>query len=179
MREEDLIFKVAKGDQQALRTLILLYNSRLFSYAYGILQNYEDAEEAVAETFYQIWRSARNYRGDSRASTWIFGVCRNVIRNMLRKNKRHPFMFEIREEDAVVEEEVEPMEVELVVKALDRLPPIHREVLHLAYYEDMPYEEIAKVLGVPLNTVKTRVFNAKKKLLRTIEELKNDHKESL
>ncbi|RME13154.1 MAG: RNA polymerase sigma factor, partial [Aquificota bacterium] len=175
MREEELIARIARGDQQALKTLILMYNSRLFSYAYGILQNYEDAEEAVAETFYQIWRSARNFRGDSRVSTWLFGICRNVIRNMLRKNRRHPFMLEIREEDAVVEEEIEPMEVELIAKALDRLPAIHREVLHLAYYEDMPYEEIARVLGVPVNTVKTRVFNAKKKLLKAMEELKNEH----
>ncbi len=179
MQEQELIKQIAKGDEKALRTLILMYNSRLFSYAYGILQNYEDAEEAVAETFYQVWRSAKKYRGESRVSTWLFGVCRNVIRNMIRKNKRHPNMLEIREEDAVIEEEAQPVEVELISKAIEKLPPIHREVLHLAYYEEMPYEEIAKILDIPVNTVKTRVFNARKKLLRIIEEMKNEYKGSL
>lgn len=180
MKEENIIALIAQGEEKALRTLIDLYKARLFSYAYGLLQNYEDAEEAVAETFYQVWKSAKNFRGNSRVSTWLFGVCRNVIRNMQRKKMREIKTLELMEDDAVVEEFVEPVDVDLIKRALTCLSPAHREVLHLAFYEDLSYEEIASILNIPVNTVKTRVFYAKKKLFECIEELRNEeHKTSL
>jgi RNA polymerase sigma-70 factor (ECF subfamily) len=174
MREEEIIAQIAEGREEALKKLILMYNSRLFSYAYGLLQNYEDAEEAVAETFFQVWRSARNFKGGSKVSTWLFGVCRNVIRNMLRKKMKELKTLELMERDAVSEELPIPEDVHMVRRALEALPPTHREVLHLVFYEELPYEEVAKVLGIPLNTVKTRVFYAKRRLLEAIKEVSGE-----
>ncbi len=174
MRDEELIKEIAKGNEKALKELMNLYRSRLFFYAYGILQNYEDAEEAVSETFYQVWRSAKSFRGGAKVSTWLFGITRNVSRNMLRKRLREPKTLEIMEQDALLDDtHLEGEDIQLIKEALEKLPPTHREVLHLAFYEDFSYEEIANILGVPLGTVKTRVFHAKRKLLEVInEELK-------
>ncbi len=175
MRDEELIDQIAKGDEKALKKLMDLYRNRLFFYVYGLLENYEDAEEVVAETFYQVWRSAKNFKGSSKVSTWIFGIARNVSRNMLRKRMREIKTVEIMEHDAVFEDQsIDSESAELVKKALERLPVAHREVLHLAFYEELPYEEIAKILGIPLGTVKTRVFYAKKRLLEVIKELKDE-----
>ncbi|SNZ12122.1 RNA polymerase sigma factor [Hydrogenobacter hydrogenophilus] len=175
MSDTQLIKRIAKGDQEALRELINIYKARLFYYAYGILRDYEDAQEAVSETFFQVWRSAKNFRGDSKVSTWLFGITRNVMRNMLRKRTKEVKTVEIMEHDAVYENDPwEPEDVEVLKKALERLSPAHREVLHLAFYEELSYEEISQVLGVPVGTVKTRVFYAKKKLLELIKEIRDE-----
>lgn len=176
MKEEELIKEIAKGKEDALRTFIKLYERRVFMYAYSVLQNYEDAEEATSETFFQVWRSAKNFEGRSKVSSWVFGIARHVCMGMLRKKLKHPPTLELFETDAVVEEEDAQLDIELLRKALELLPPHHREVLHLAYYEELPYEEIAQILRIPLNTVKTRVHYAKKKLLEVVRELSGERK---
>lgn len=139
------------------------------------MRDYEDAQEAVSETFFQVWRSAKNFRGDSKVSTWLFGITRNVIRNMLRKRTKEVKTVEIMEHDAVYENDPwEPEDVGVLKKALELFPPAHREVLHLAFYEELSYEEIAQLLKLPLGTVKTRVFYAKKKLLELIKEIRDE-----
>ena len=174
MDETSLIEEIAKGNEKSLKKLIRLYKDRVFLYAYGILQNYEDSEEATAEVFFQIWRSARRFSGRSKVSTWIFGITRNVCMNMLRKRKKQLPTLEIMERDAVYEEVDLEEDVEILRRAIDQLPPAHREVIHLAFYEELPYSEIAQILEVPENTVKTRVFHAKRKLKEIVKRLKGE-----
>ncbi|NPA41533.1 MAG: sigma-70 family RNA polymerase sigma factor [Aquificae bacterium] len=178
MDEVALIRGVAKGDEEALKKLIRLYKDRVFLYVYGLLRNYEDSEEATAETFFQIWRSAKKFKGFSKPSTWIFGVARNVAMNILRKRRKEFKTFELEDWDSPVEDVEVPENVELLRRAIEMLSPAHREVIHLAFYEDMSYSEIAEVLGIPENTVKTRVFHAKKKLRDLVKELENGDKGS-
>ncbi len=178
MNESTLIEEIAKGNEKALKKLIDLYKDRVFAYTYSLLQNYEDSEEATAETFFQIWKSAKRFKGNSKVSTWIFGVARNVCMNFIRKRKRHPLTYEINERDAVYEDVELDEDVEILRKAIEELPPLHREVIHLAFYEDLPYSEIAKILNIPENTVKTRVFHAKKKLKEIVRRLKNEDQKS-
>lgn len=166
---EELISAIAKGDEKALRELIRLMQARVYAYCYSLLGNEEDAEELASETFFQVWKSAGKFKGSSKATTWIFGIARNLCMNHLRKKKIQ--FLELMEGDAVYEPEKEESEYdpELVKKAMERLNPLHREVLYLAYYEEMPYAKIAEILGIPENTVKTRVFNAKRRLKELIE----------
>ncbi len=177
MDEISLIQEIAKGDEEALKKLIRLYKNRVFLYTYGILRDYEDSEEATAEVFFQVWRSAKKFKGRSRVSTWIFGIARNVCMNLLRKRKRRFQTLEIMERDAVYEEVDLDENIEILRQAIDQLPPAHREVIHLAFYEELPYSEIAQILKVPENTVKTRVFYAKKKLREIVKRLKGEDKE--
>lgn len=167
---EDIINSIAKGDEKALRELIMRMQARLYTYCFSLVGDEEDAEELTSEVFFQVWKSAKNFRGQSKASTWLFGIARNLCMNHLRK-KRIKFL-EIKEWDAVYDPEEEELnyDPELLKKAMEKLSPLHREVLYLAYYEDMSYNEIAKLLDIPENTVKTRVFNAKKKLRELIQD---------
>ncbi len=165
---EELIKAIARGEEKALRELIRLMQGRVYAYCYSLLGQEEDAEEITSEVFFQVWRSAKKFRGDSKATTWIFGIARNLCLNHLRKKKLQ--FMELLETDAVYEPEEEPeYDPELVKKAMEKLSPLHREVLYLAYYEELPYSKIAEILGTPENTVKTRVFNAKRKLKEIIE----------
>lgn len=165
---EELIKAIATGEEKALRELIRLMQGRVHAYCYSLLGREEDAEEITSEVFFQVWRSAKKFRGDSKATTWIFGIARNLCLNHLRKKKLQ--FMELLETDAVYEPEEEPeYNPELVKKAMEKLSPLHREVLYLAYYEELPYSKIAEILGIPENTVKTRVFNAKRKLKEIIE----------
>ncbi len=165
---EELIKAIARGEEKALRELIRLMQGRVYAYCYSLLGQEEDAEEITSEVFFQVWRSAKKFRGDSKATTWIFGIARNLCLNHLRRKKLQ--FMELLETDAVYEPEEEPeYDPELVKKAMEKLSPLHREVLYLAYYEELPYSKIAEILGIPENTVKTRVFNAKRKLKEIIE----------
>jgi len=171
-----LIKKIADGDEEALKKLIKIYRNRIFLYVYGLVGNYEDSEEVTAETFFQIWRSAKNFKGLSRPSTWIFGIARNLTMNLLRKKRRELLTYELEDRDIAVSDEDLPQNIELLRIAVEKLSPLHREVIHLAFYEELPYSEIAKILGIPENTVKTRVFHAKKKLKEIVKELEGEYK---
>lgn len=170
---EELIRRIAKGEERALKELIKLMQGRIYAYCLSLLLCAEDAEEITSEVFYQVWRSAKEFKGQSKATTWLFGIARNLCMNRLRK-KRMQFL-ELMEGDAVYhpEEEETDYDPEAVKRALEKLSPIHREVLYLAFYEEMSYSEIAKLLGIPENTVKTRVFHAKKKLKELLENEKS------
>lgn len=166
---EDIINSIAKGDEKALKELIMRMQARVYTYCFSLVGNEEDAEELTSEVFFQVWKSAKNFRGQSKATTWLFGIARNLCMNHLRKRKIK--FLEITEWDAVYDpnEEEHDYDPELLKKAMEKLSPLHREVLYLAYYEDMSYHEIAKLLDIPENTVKTRIFNAKKKLRELIQ----------
>ncbi len=165
---EELIRAIARGEEKALRELIRRMQGRVYAYCYSLVGCQEDAEELTSEVFFQVWRSAKKFRGDSKATTWIFGIARNLCLNHLRKRKIQ--FMELLEADAVCEPEEEPeCDPELIKRAMERLSPLHREVLYLAYYEELPYSSIGELLGIPESTVKTRVFNAKRRLREIIE----------
>lgn len=167
---EELLRRVARGEERALVELIRLMQGRVFAYCYSLVGSYEDAEELTSEAFFQVWRGAKNYRGESKASTWILGIARNLCMNFLKK--RRVQFLQIMEHDAPYhpEEEEPEYDPKSVQRAMERLNPIHREVLYLVFYEELSYGEISRLLGVPENTVKTRVFNAKRKLREILED---------
>jgi len=162
--ERELIAKIAKKDQNAFQTFFYIYKNRLYYYFYKLLENQEDAEELTMETFFRIYRNAGTFRGGSKVSSWVFGIARRVCLEHLKEKNKSIKTLELYEGDAVSEGSPINEDVELVRKAIEKLAPYEREVLFLAYYEELPYEDIAKVLDIPVGTVKSRVFNAKAKL---------------
>ncbi|MEN3033574.1 MAG: RNA polymerase sigma factor [Aquificaceae bacterium] len=162
---QEIIQRIAKGEESALVELINIMQKRVFSYCFSLVGNYEDAEEITSDVFFQIWKSASNFKNLSTPTTWIFGIARNLCLNHLRKKKFH--FQELLESDAVFnpsEEQELSATVEEIRQALTKLSPIQREILYLVFYEEMDYKSIATLLKIPENTVKTRVFNAKRKL---------------
>lgn len=160
--DRELISRVAAGDEVAFRQLYERYADRVFRYAFTLLRNRHLAEEVAQETMVAIWRGAGSFKGGSQVSTWIFGIARNQAHAFLRREvrgEREP------EEPLTLPDPAEAVEREgRVLSALAKLPPGQREVVVLAFYEGLSYREIARLLGVPEGTVKSRMHLAKRKL---------------
>jgi len=169
--EVELIKMVAQKDEKAFSTFFYLYKNRLFYYFYKVLEDQEDAEDLTVETFLRIYKKADSYRGESKVSSWIFGIARRVYLEHIKQKKHSIKTLEMYESDAVDDTPPINADVELVKKAIDKLSPQDREILFLAYYEELPYEEISKVLNIPVGTVKSRVFNAKNRLRIILKEM--------
>jgi len=164
---------IAAGDQSALRHLYQAYAGRIHSFAIGSLRNADEASEVVVDTMYQIWRHAGRFRGDSKASTWILGIARNVMLTKLRsRGPVHEDLPEDMPEDLPgPEEPTQRRQVLEAVKAcMDELPVEQRECLHLVYFEELSLSEVAEIQGCPENTVKTRLFHARRKIKPCLAE---------
>jgi RNA polymerase sigma-70 factor (ECF subfamily) len=167
--DEALVGLIAHGDRQAMRLLFARHNVRVFRFLVRIVGNEATAEDLVNEVFLEIWRSANRFEGRSQVTTWLLGIARFKALSDLRR--RLP--------DALDDETAERMEdpadgPESVMQNRDRtavlqscisqLSDAHRQVIDLVYYHEQSIEEVAQIIGVPANTVKTRVFHARKRI---------------
>ena len=161
-------------DSAALRILFQRYYSRVYWFVQRRLHDASLTEEVVADVFFEVWRSAGNFAGASRPSTWIFGIAHFKCVGAHRDRKRH-------KRAAVVPTNVEALhrvadgndageriesrsELRVVEQAIAALPDDQRLVIQLALVEGLPYDQIAAQLGVPEGTVKTRVARARARL---------------
>ncbi len=163
---EYLLQQVASKDKKAFGLLYNAINRRVYFYILGLVRDEMTAQDILADTFIEIWKSAPRFQGRSKAMTWILGIARNLSFKFLKKRRNFDDIdshFELK--NGAAEAFVEKLaNTELMKKALEHLSWNHREVLHLVFYEGLSYEEISKMLSIPVNTVKTRVFHAKKAL---------------
>ncbi|BAT71551.1 RNA polymerase sigma-70 factor, ECF subfamily [Thermosulfidibacter takaii ABI70S6] len=177
MRDERLyalIKAVAEGSEVAF---ICLYDEvwqKVYSFVFSILQNESISEDIVAETFLEIWKNASNFKGKADPLTWILGIARNkCLKELRRTSKRGMEPLENLPEPSM---DISPQQNNLFAKdfiqnVLAKLSPIHREVLNLVFYQGLSYSEIAELLDVPVNTVKTRVFYAKQRLKEILQQM--------
>jgi len=171
-----LVDAVASGDADAFERLYRIYEKRVFRYILGFVRDSALAEEVAADTLLAVWHGAKTFGRSSRVSTWILGIARHKAIDAVRRAARGARSTALDEAAELVESTPGPLDdadarsVErLTHRALELLSEEHREVLYLAFYEDVPYEEIASLLDVPQNTVKTRVYYAKRKLREQLE----------
>lgn len=174
-REVDLIARVAEGDRKAFEELYHLYHRRMSRFLTRLTRRYDVAEEVINDTFWIVWRKAHTFRGDSQPSTWILGIAyrkaRNAFRASARLAEKNLQMQELpltTEEPAGVEELRDWLE-----RALAQLPVEQRLAVELCYELGHSCEEIAGIMGCPVNTVKTRLFHARAKLQKLLPQLAN------
>lgn len=176
--DSDLLGAVATGGQAAFERLYHRYEKRLYQYVYTLVNDQTVAEDVVGETMIAIWRGAGTFSGTSRLSTWIFGIARHKSLDALRRAGRRQREVDLDGAadlpsscdsplDGVHRKQVES----LTKRALAMLSREHQEILRLVFYEELPYDEISTMLGIPSNTVKTRVFYAKQHLKRALDRL--------
>ena len=164
--DRELLARVATRDEVAFRRLYDRYATRVFRYALTILGSQHLAEEVVQETMVAVWNGARTFRGTAQVSTWIFGIARNQAHALLRREARGA---RTANEPLVLPDPAGQVEkVERVRSALERLPPEQREVVFFAFYEGLSYREIARILGIPEGTVKSRMYHAKRNLAEVL-----------
>lgn len=165
----ELVEKIRQGDQPALDLLYKRYSAPVYSLVWKILQNSEEAEDVALEVFWQVWRQADRYdpaRGAPPA--WIFTLARSRAIDRLRaRNRREDRTISIDDPNLhfdPLDENASPDQVvsfrqsrDAVRAALEKLSPVQREAVELAFLKGMTHVEIAEKLGQPLGTVKTRI----------------------
>src|SRR5215471_3037523 len=174
--ELEWVKRVAEGDRDAFEKLYAAYQTRLFRYLLRMVGDTGTAEELTNDTMVAAWKAAGSFKGQSKPSTWLFAIARNKALNAMRG--QHPVMVEVETAMAVAasssdspETSVSRGSLHAVMKqALQELSAEHREVIELTFYQELSYQEIAEIMQCPVNTVKTRMFYAKKRLQEALEQ---------
>jgi len=180
-RDRGLIERIARSDRAALKELYLLYHRRLARFLTRVTSRYDLAEEIINDTFWVVWQRAGQFRGASHVSTWIMGIAyRRGLKAIKRASVMQASVHDIPEDGGASHEPWSGAERrEWLNVALERLPSEQRLVLELAYHLGHSCEEIAQIMNCPVNTVKTRMFHARKKLKVLLPALAGIHPESL
>ena len=177
MRDEDLVRRYLAGDAEAFVTLVHRHEARIFNVCLRIVANRDDAADAAQETFLAALRKLTQFRGDAAFTTWLHRIAVNACYDLLRRQRRQPLLrlaIEVGDTDPDTGPPMPDHADEVVgtrdmAEALAGVPDEFRVALVLADVEDLPYEEIAKILDVPLGTVKSRVHRGRLALARTVQ----------
>jgi RNA polymerase sigma-70 factor (ECF subfamily) len=161
--DENLIRAIAAGSQAAMRTLYARHHLRVYHFIVRLGSDTDRAEDLVSEVFLSVWRQAGTFENRSQVSTWILSIARFKALTALGQ-RREPQL----DEDAIKTVADDADTPEQTVLHTDRRAQLHREVIDLVYYHDKSIEEVAKVLHLPKNTVKRRMFYARKHLARLL-----------
>lgn len=168
--EHRLLHAVAGGDRRAFEALFFSYFPRLSRFLSRFGQSRETVEEIVNDTFLVVWRRAGDFRGTSRVSTWIIGIAYRIALKSLRRDARFGS-----DEPPTEEPNIDPWKnlemQDWLLRALAQLPSEQRVVLELTYQFGLAVDEISVITGVPVGTVKTRMFHARQKLRTYLPQL--------
>lgn len=168
--DEDLLLqRIIEGNTWAFEMFYKIYYPRLFRFILGMTHQSEFVEELIQETLLVVWEKPTNFNNNSKISTWVFGIAYNKTLKALSKHARRSQDIDVEElketlsdPDANAEQHQE--NADWLNTALSILSPEQRAVIELTFYHGLAYQEIAKILDCPENTVKTRMFHARKKL---------------
>lgn len=181
--DEELIARFQQGDLHAFDLIVQRYKEQLLNFVYRFLGNQEQAEDILQETFLRVYRNRHAYRRVARFSTWIYTIAGNLARTELRKrNRRRLFSISdmgVEDKDYEVSDEVYNPEAhvdtilheEVIQREINRLSPKFREVIILRDIQELSYEEISKILRIPIGTVKSRVNRARLRLQARLQKL--------
>jgi len=167
--DEALIGRIAAGDKLAMQVLFARHHVRVYRFVLRLVRNQTLAEDLISEVFLDVWRQAGKFEARSTVSTWLLAIARFKALSSLRKRSEEELDDEAA---AAIEDPGDDPEVavqkkdksEVLRKAIAQLSPEHREIIDLVYYHEKSVEEVAEIVGIPENTVKTRMFYARKRL---------------
>ena len=168
-QEVTLLKRVAEQqDEVALTELFLNYQPRLFKFVFRLTQSYTIADEMVNDIMLLIWQKAATFRGDSKVSTWIFGIAyRQTMRRVTRKQLQIKHGVEFDDIPAVNDSNAE--QENWVQQGIQSLPAAQQIAVELVFFLGLSYREVAEITDSSINTVKTRMFHARKKLKKHLE----------
>lgn len=171
--DQTLLWRAGEGDDEAFRQLYERHQRRVYFFLMRMLGEQTAAEDVMVEVFAAAWRQASTFQGRSSVSTWLLGIARNLANNELRSRRHHDCIDDHQHLPApAVAAGEQGDRARVVAAALGRVSAKHREVLDLVFYHELKYGEIAELLGVPVGTVKTRMYHAKDALRGALGEMK-------
>src|SRR6266576_940355 len=172
--DEVLIGRIASGDRLAMQVLFARHHVRVFRFVLRLVRDESTAEDLISEVFLDVWRQAGRFEGRSAVSTWLLAIGRFKALSALRRRPDEELDDETAEaiEDPADDPEVVVAKKDksaAIRKCLMGLSAEHREIIDLVYYHDKSVEEVAEIVGIPVNTVKTRMFYARKRLAELLK----------
>ena len=182
--DEELIARFQDGDEQAYVELVNRYRNRLMTFVYRFVNDIEKAEDIVQDTLMKLYTHRHYYRNIAKFSTWIYTIAGNFAKTELRRKKRHKVTnlsqmgFDDREYQlpSVEPETGETAQGHFAEKkiqmAIQELPLHFRTVVILRDIQELSYEEISKIVDVPLGTVKSRINRARLQLQQSLKEFR-------
>jgi RNA polymerase sigma-70 factor (ECF subfamily) len=176
--DEYIINQIIAGDTKAFAVLVDRYKDLVFTLSIRMLKNREEAEEVSQDTFIKAYKSLQNFKGDSKFSTWIYRVAYNTCLDRIKKNKRKFIEVAI---DEFTERHVKTIdnalealergeEKQAIQECLELLPSEDSFLLTLYYFEDQSLGEISKIMTIEANTIKVKLFRARKKLAAILKQ---------
>jgi RNA polymerase sigma-70 factor, ECF subfamily len=179
-RDYALMARIGQGDHEAFRELVTAYQGIVVGTVARMLGNSSDSEDIAQQVFLRIWRNAKRYKPDAKFTTYLFTITRNLVFNETRRRSRKKEVSsDEREKEYHIQSEAPLSErpdaaalhdelQQAVDHAIASLPEVQRLAVVLRRYEDMPYEEIAKVLKLTVPAVKSLLFRARNSLRQSL-----------
>ncbi|WP_299051034.1 sigma-70 family RNA polymerase sigma factor [uncultured Polaribacter sp.] len=172
------IDKVIDGDTNAFSYLVDNYKNMVYSLAYKMTKNKEEAEEISQDTFIKAYKNLSNFKGDSKFSTWLYKIAYHATLDAVKKNKRNASTFEINEitynQIKSVENILEGIErkerAKILNECLLKLPEEERSIIWMFYYEELSLKEIIEISGLSEANIKVKLHRARKRLLVIVEK---------
>ncbi|HXQ63652.1 MAG TPA: sigma-70 family RNA polymerase sigma factor [Steroidobacteraceae bacterium] len=158
----------AGQSQAAFEAVVAGYRRRVFGLAYSIVRDRATAEDVAQEVFVKLWKALDGYDGRAKLSTWIYAIARNTAVSELRKRRAsgslsNPSVLAEAEAASAVDDSIGADDATLW-RAVATLPALQRQVVTLYYQDERPVDEVAAMLGLPVNTVKTHLHRARARL---------------
>lgn len=187
--DEKLCKKILEGDTDSFSLLAEKYRRRIFSLGMGFFKNSEDTEDFLQEVLVKVYLSLKKFRGESRFSTWLTRIAYNTAINSMKRRKNYISLAEVQEnvpgfdgnagldfftgttrnetpEDVAVKKAT----ISAIREAVRNLPEPYRICIDFFFFYDMSYKEISETAGIPLNTIRSHIFRAKKILRKYLDE---------
>jgi RNA polymerase sigma-70 factor (ECF subfamily) len=174
----DLVIRVCQGDQEAFRLIFDRYSRPVIGFIYDMVSDRELAEELTQETFVRAFRAIHRMKPETKLSTWLFGIARNVARESLRARTRanmqvtleHESVMDVSDQKSIPVDRLLSKELnELIRRALEALDDDKRLVFTLKVFHQCSYEEIAEITGFSLAKLKTDLHRARAEMRRRIQ----------
>ena len=169
----ELSSRVSGGDRHAFEELYRRYQVRLERFLGNLVRHPQLVEEVLDDTLLVVWERAAGFKGESKLSTWIFAI---AYRKAMKALRRYDAPVEDPDAENRASQDDDPEQAfgharlhELLREAMAELSPEHRGVVELTYFNDLSYREIAEIMDCPVDTVKTRMFYARRHLKRRLD----------
>jgi RNA polymerase sigma-70 factor (ECF subfamily) len=176
---------IAKRDQRAMEELFDRHQTQVHRFVLRLVKDEGQAEDVTAETFCQVWRcAAATFMGQSRVTTWLLAIARNLAINSLRRRSEE----ELDEtaatsiEDLADNPEVAAAKVqqsEILARCLKCLAAVHRDPITYFYFDGKSIDEVARIVGVPCNTIKTRMLRGRQLIAQMLKDFDIEHADSM
>ena len=171
-KETELMLRVKAGDRPAFEEIFHLYQKPLVNYLFRLCGNRARSEDLLQDAFLRLWKAAPTYEPSAKVSTYIFRIAHNLFLNDAARRKEKALETLDAESRSDPASDMNRRELRSAVqKAVEALPEGEREVLLLSEYNGFKYAEISEILGIPVGTVKSRMFSAVQRLKESLKGL--------